>query len=220
MLISCLECKREISDQAESCPHCGHPLKRPAAAEPAAPQTKQGSAPIFLVLGAIALVLALGTPRFLLFFPLIGTIGFAAISLFRRERARSAGVLVLVCGIGLWVLNESPSTGSNTSAETASRTLTLSSVEISDWNWRKDPNFGTRGTIKWNVSVKNKGPENLRNVKVEFTTYDGAGKMVSTTFTYVSAIPPGETRSESSYADFYGTEARAATRISEVHPAR
>ncbi|HCJ6434223.1 zinc ribbon domain-containing protein [Acinetobacter baumannii] len=27
-LISCPECKREISDQAKSCPHCGFPIEK------------------------------------------------------------------------------------------------------------------------------------------------------------------------------------------------
>ena len=27
-LIQCAECKKEVSDQAESCPHCGFPIKK------------------------------------------------------------------------------------------------------------------------------------------------------------------------------------------------
>ena len=27
MLIECPECKKQISDQAKSCPHCGYPIK-------------------------------------------------------------------------------------------------------------------------------------------------------------------------------------------------
>ena len=32
-LITCQECGREVSDQAEACPHCGHPAPEGAAAE-------------------------------------------------------------------------------------------------------------------------------------------------------------------------------------------
>jgi hypothetical protein len=48
-------------------------------------------------------------------------------------------------------------------------------------------------------------------------TYDSSGKLVSTTFQFVSAIPPGETRSAASYADYYGTEIDAKIQVAEVH---
>jgi len=28
MLIKCPECKKDMSDKAEKCPHCGYPLKK------------------------------------------------------------------------------------------------------------------------------------------------------------------------------------------------
>lgn len=62
-LVQCPECKQEISDQAQSCPHCGAP--RPGVAAPAAPpppvsqvvpsRAARGAWPIVVVL-----VLALG----------------------------------------------------------------------------------------------------------------------------------------------------------------
>ena len=91
-----------------------------------------------------------------------------------------------------------------------------STVEIADWNWNVDPNFGTDGTIKWNVQVRNKSSRNVKSVRVEFTTFDAAGALVSTTFTYVHAIPAGGTRSDASYADLYGTETRAQVQIVDV----
>src|SRR2546425_2108898 len=163
MLIECPECKRQVSDQAESCPDCGHPIK-PSAHEIPPTTPKEGSAPIFLVLSVIALVLSLNTPRLLLFFPLMGTFGCAAISLLRKEKGRIGAVLVLVCGGGLWVLSEmgsvSPQGGVNSP--------NLDAAEITHWNWRKDPDFGTRGTIKWDVQVRNKSSQNISSVKVEF----------------------------------------------------
>ena len=33
-LINCPECKKEISDQTESCPHCGYPVKKIPASTP------------------------------------------------------------------------------------------------------------------------------------------------------------------------------------------
>jgi hypothetical protein len=215
MLIECPECKREVSDQAVSCPHCGHPLKASTQEVPHAP-VKQRNAPIFLVLSAIALVLTLNTPRLLLFFPLMGTLGCAAISLFRKEKGWPGALIVLLLGIGLWALSEMPSTVSTSGLTSAN----LDAAEIVDFNWRKDPNFGTRGTIKWNVQVRNKSSQNISAAKVEFTTYDGAGKLVATTFTYVSAIPAGQTRATESYADLYGTERRANAVVADVRFAR
>ncbi len=215
MLIECHECKREVSDQAESCPHCGHPIKATTHEIPRISQ-KERSAPIFLVLSVIALVLTLGTPRLLLFFPLMGTLGCAAISLLRKEKGRPGAVLVLILGIGLWALSD---LGSLTSTPGVN-SLNLDAAEIVDFNWRKDPDFGTRGTIKWNVQVRNKSSQNISTVKVDLTTYDRAGKLVASTFTYVSAIPPGQTRSTESYEDLYGTEERANAQITDVRFAR
>jgi len=36
-LINCPECKKEISDMAESCPNCGFPIAKKAALKPALP---------------------------------------------------------------------------------------------------------------------------------------------------------------------------------------
>jgi hypothetical protein len=106
MLISCPECKKEVSNEALSCPHCGHPLKPTAELQP--PLPIKGKAPIFLILSVIALVLTLGTPRFLAFFPIMGVLGCAVISLFRKERGKVMAAISLLLGIGVWVLNEMP----------------------------------------------------------------------------------------------------------------
>ena len=107
MLISCPECKKEVSNEALSCPHCGHPLKPTAELQP--PLPIKGKAPIFLILSVIALVLTLGTPRFLALFPIMGVLGCAVISLFRKERGKVMAAISLLLGIGVWVLNEMPS---------------------------------------------------------------------------------------------------------------
>jgi hypothetical protein len=96
----------------------------------------------------------------------------------------------------------------------------LSAAKIDDWNWRQDASFGSRGTIKWNVKVRNKSDRNISSAKVELTTYDSQGKLVASTFTYVQAIPPGEVRSSDSFADLYRTEQRAVVQLTEVRFAR
>jgi hypothetical protein len=41
-LIHCKECRREISDQAVACPHCGRPISEPATFESDRPPPKPG----------------------------------------------------------------------------------------------------------------------------------------------------------------------------------
>jgi hypothetical protein len=211
MLIECPECKRQVSDQAEACPQCGHPIRPAAVGEIAQATVKGRNAPVFLVLGSIALVLSLCTPRLLLFFPIMGTLGCAAISLLRREQGRVGGILVLVFGIGLLAFSEV-----GTTIPGAVGSSNLAAAEIVGWNWRKDPSFGTHGTIKWNVQIRNKSSENISSAKVEFTTFDKAGKLIATAFNYIDAIPPGQTRSGESYADLYMTEDTATVQIADV----
>jgi hypothetical protein len=213
MLIECPECKSQVSDQVEGCPHCGHPMG-PSVHKIATPRDR--NAPIFLAVASIALVLSLFTPRLLLFFPMMGTLGCAAISLFRKEKGQIGAVLVLAFAVGLLVLTE----GDTFVLHGGAKSSNLAAAEIVAWNWRKDPDFGTHGTIKWNVQVRNKTSENISSVKVDFTTYDQAGKLIASTFNYLSAIPPGETRSGESYADLYMTEKTANVQISDVRFSR
>jgi DNA-directed RNA polymerase subunit RPC12/RpoP len=211
MLIKCPECNREISDQADNCPHCGHPINL-APKGPPQVRNVDRNAPIFLVISVVALGLSLFTPRLLLFFPIMGTLGSAGVSIVRKEKGLAGSIIVIVLGLGLLVLSES----SLVAPGSIGNASNLDAAEIVQSNWRKDPTFGTRGTIKWNVQVKNKSDHNISSVRVEFTTFDKAGALVATTFTYISAIPPGQNRSESSFADLYGTEERAALRITSV----
>jgi hypothetical protein len=62
MLIECPECKQQISDQAQACPHCGHPIKRarPVAAEtPKAPHKKGHGC--LIVLGIVVILGIIGS---------------------------------------------------------------------------------------------------------------------------------------------------------------
>jgi hypothetical protein len=212
VLVACAECGREISDRADSCPHCGHPAISETITLPAVklpPERPERRTPVFLILGICALVLSLTTPRLLLFFPIMATLAFAVIAMARKEKAQGLAVIVILLAIGLVVLNQYD--------VSAPSSVNLDAAEIVDWNWQKDPRFGSRGTIKWNVQVRNKSTQNIRNVKVELTTYDKGGKLITSTFTFVDAIPPGEVRSSNSYADYYGTESTAKVQLGEVH---
>jgi hypothetical protein len=101
MLTECPECKKEVSSEALTCPHCGHPLKVTTERISAAGLRKP---PIFLILSIVALVLALTKPRILAFFLMI--LGCSVVSLLRKEKGRWGAAAVLLLGIGIWVLTE------------------------------------------------------------------------------------------------------------------
>ena len=238
MLKPCPECGNEISDRASSCPKCGHPLvvtNAPAAAvPPAAPMQPKKRAPVFVVLAVGTFAFLLLIPRIFLVLQLAGvvvTLFWVLIAVLRREKGRVLAAVVGVLAVGAYVLSgadlqrnlaamDAPSaaggTGSSYEDYRKKNEAALSQAELVKMTWVKDREFGTSGTIKWNVQVKNNGQAYMRDAKVEFTTYDKQGSMVSTTFTYVQAIPPGGTRAESSFANLYGTEARASAKVVSV----
>lgn len=92
----------------------------------------------------------------------------------------------------------------------------LGAAEIVSSNWRADPAFGTEGAVIWTVEVRNTTSAELESVDIEFSTFDAAGKIVGAGFTFVGPIPPGETRSSESFADYYGTEVSARFQIASV----
>lgn len=208
MIRECPECKGAVSDQAGACPHCGHPLVKPVVVSSA----KARPAPVFMVLALLGLIASLFTPRLIVALPVLGTMTCAVLALFRREPARVLSVLTLVGAGGLLTLSST-----TTSQLIGDDPSALKAVEIVSWNWRPDPSFGRKGTIHWNAQVRNLSQRYIESVRLELTTYDSAGQLITTAFTFVGAIPPGETRSDESYADYYGTEQRAALQVVSVH---
>jgi hypothetical protein len=89
----------------------------------------------------------------------------------------------------------------------------LPRVEVADWNWRSRPDFGTRGTIEYTVSLRNNTDQYIDQIRVNFESYDASGSIITSTFSYVTGIPPYGTSSTSSYATYYGTEQRARISI-------
>jgi hypothetical protein len=207
MLVECAECKTKISSEATACPSCG----RPQFAQTTLASSPKVRAPAFLIAAVVGLAFSLYTPKLILVLPILATVVLAIISIVRRERARAGAAVVLVLAIGLFVVGSSDLQPGHDVSSAAQ------SAQITDWNWQPDPTFGTNGTIKWNVSVKNISDKPISMARVEFSTYDAAGKLITTTFTYVHAIPPGETRSDNSYADLYGNEAKANVQLTEVN---
>jgi len=178
----------------------------------ATPGTTQ-NAPLFTTIAAVLFVVCLTTPIIMLSLPVMLTIGAGIVALFRKEKLRWVAALAIIFSV-LLMFAASAQIG-QIGSRGASATE-LSSVRMSDWSWEADPAFGTRGTIKWRVVVQNLTQRAIDNVKVDFSSYDREGRLLTSTFTYVNAIPPGGSRSEESFADLYGTEARAAAEVTGV----
>ena len=89
----------------------------------------------------------------------------------------------------------------------------LPPFEIVNWNWRKDRDFGTKGTIIYTVEVRNNTNKYINSIRVDFATYDKNDNVMDATFTYVHGLQPGGTSSEKSYATYYGNEKTARIRI-------
>ncbi|MEJ2182731.1 MAG: SH3 domain-containing protein [Nitrospirota bacterium] len=89
----------------------------------------------------------------------------------------------------------------------------LPSFEIENWNWYKDPSFGTRGAVIWTVEVRNNTNNYVELLKIEFTTYDAKGNIITSDFAYVEGLSPGGTASTKSYATYFGKEEKAKIRI-------
>lgn len=205
MLIQCPECSNEVSDTAPSCPKCGHILIQSSQA---AREPETSSAPIFTILAALALVLCLFTPRIILAMPAMATIACGVIGFFRKERWRWGGLVIAGLAIGITILSETQMS--------APMSANLSAAQLVNYNWTPDATFGGHGTVKWNAEVKNVSDRPIASVKVDLTTYDASGHLLASSFTFVNAIPPGETRSTESFADYFGNEAKADAVISEV----
>ncbi|MDP1924845.1 MAG: zinc-ribbon domain-containing protein [Thiobacillus sp.] len=157
-LITCAECGAQVSDKAEACPHCGAPIEKPASSKVRRPEvisnTPQGvspasqqavptqlkrSQPVFLILAAIAFFLTLTTPKFLLFFPVMGTLGFAVVSFFRGEKGRTVAVIIFALTLGVLAVSEygsSLSSAQSSSLSPSGNSCTADKIEIKEVTWK------------------------------------------------------------------------------------
>ena len=214
MLNNCPACNGTISNQAITCPHCGHPLIE--VSQTARPKEERSST--FTILSGIGFLVCLFTPKLIVALPIFGTAICAVIAIFRKEPSRIVSGIILIITLGLLFSGES--SVSSVGQSESSTDTSLSAVKIDDWNWIKDPDFAGKGTIHWNVKVSNVSDKYIDMVRVELTTFDQAGKLIATDYDYVNSIPPGSSRSEEGYADYYGTEKSANIQVTEVRFAR
>lgn len=165
--------------------------------------------PMFTTISVAMLFMCVWTPMLLLSFAVMITIGTAVIGIFRQERFRWIGAIVILLSIALIFLANGSKSANRSSAA-------LSGVKLSSWSWDADPAFGTSGAIRWRSAVQNLTDRPIARVKIEFSSFDADGKLLTSSASYVRAIPPLGMRTDEALADLYGTEATARAEIVSV----
>lgn len=217
-LINCSECGTQVSDKASTCPKCGAPVEKPASSRirrpPVIPNTPPAvstapqrvvhpqttrSQPIFLALAVVSFFLLFITPKLLLFFPIMGTLGFAVVSFVRREKGRSGAVLIFVLTLGVLALAEygDSLTKQGLSSVQNETSCATEKIEIKDFTWRVED------TCRTMTCARVVGAATLVNhcdvpigVQMKATMRDSGGKLVAVRGGWwpasVNNIAPGE----------------------------
>lgn len=86
-------------------------------------------------------------------------------------------------------------------------------IGIVSWNWRKDPDFGTDGTVKWTAEIRNNTDSYIDNVLLKFSTYDSEGNIMTTDTGYATGLSPSGSTSTKGYATYYGGEEKARLQV-------
>jgi hypothetical protein len=89
-------------------------------------------------------------------------------------------------------------------------------VEITSSTYYLDPDFGSDGAVIWVVEVRNTSTQLVERARIDFTSHDASGTILTSNFTFVGPIPPGETRAHQSFATYLGTEATVEIQVTEV----
>jgi len=92
-----------------------------------------------------------------------------------------------------------------------------SAVEVVDWRWYPEPDFGTDGAVRWIVQVANVSRRSIYQAEYEMTTLNGDGQALTTDLGIVQRVAPGDTATINTRADYYGNEERARLRVTNVY---
>jgi hypothetical protein len=168
MIITCAECKKEMSDSLAACPHCGFiRTGAPLALTQKAAATKRSATFQFIALGAV--VVALFTPRFLVTIPCLVVISSAIAALIRREPRWLLSTTVLL--LGFWMVGASP-------ISTDDRSDYVQKLRVDDFRW------DTEGTYTYaRGRVTNTGDKIVSYFSVTAYYKDASGKVLNTEYT-------------------------------------
>ena len=194
-MIKCPECGSEISTAAHACPQCGHP-NQPLNNDNSPTLHKTQNKPVFLVLSALGFVLSLFTPRLLLVVPIMGTLGCAVISLFRKEKWQPGSVGILVGGIVLLVLNSPITDGYFSSQGMTSIADNSSKCKTTDINLGKT-NARTEGNYIYIVGIITNNCDSPTGVQLKVIMKDNGNNILAVHDTW-----PTSTNNIPAHSDF------------------
>lgn len=225
-LVPCRECKHEVSPSAATCPNCG--VKNPA---------KKGG----IGAGGLIAVVIVGWFAYTVMGPAMDSstrapsaVGTPTGTDAARARANQryvhqtvnvragpgtdhAVVRQLERGDLVIVRTTENDWARIDEGEWASLSLLkdhpIPPIEVASWNWRSDRDFGTSGAVIWNVELRNNTNRYIKQVRVEFTSYDAQGNLITTDFGYVQGLAPGSTSATKGYATYFGREDRARIQV-------
>jgi len=92
-----------------------------------------------------------------------------------------------------------------------------SAVEIVDWRWFTEPDFGTDGAVRWVVEVANDSRRTIYQAEVEFTSLDASGSALASDFDMVQRVAPGDTATIDARAEYFRGEEKGRIRVSNVY---
>jgi hypothetical protein len=224
----CAACGEMVDQSADQCRSCGHrftEITQEGQIEPAALSKNNrwlavaAAGAVLLIVAAVAMVtFQAQQPRP----PSNASIVNFATAVSNSTRDSSANAVDTNASAEVTEMNTTDmnatveETASGQAAPAASPDYLKAAAKVEDWSWETDPDFGTEGAIKWRVSVRNLSSQPIATAKIEFSAYDADHHLLTTTFTYVENIPPGETRDEESFADFHGGEQTARVAVASV----
>lgn len=216
----CKECEAQVSTKAKKCPQCGAPVKektsllawlvlgllvfgwigsfsdpsptRPRAASDSAPSQPDGTT---MYVHQVANVRAGPSTEK----KIVGQL----------QRGES---LLVIARKGKWA--ETKWDGVPAFVHTSLlHERPLPPLEITSFNWYTDSDFGSKGSVVWHAEVRNNTPSYIESSRVQFSTYDKSGALITTDFGYVTGLAPGSTAATKGYATYFGTEDKARIQL-------
>lgn len=231
-MAKCKECGEQVSSKADACPHCGAPVKRGSGNnqygcgtliavvlvfgflgsfmgddDSTSPTSQPGSSPS----GGASTDTRKGIERFA-----HQTINIRSGPSTDDEVAGQVGrgdSIRIASGDGDWrEIVSGPHEGAYIYSPLLEEDA-LPALEVTSWNWHADPDFGVDGSVVWNAEVQNNTGNYIEQVRLEFSSYDAEGNIVTQDTSYASGLSPGGTASTKGYATYYGQEDKGRLRI-------
>ena len=208
-LIKCPECKREISDQAPTCPHCGVPLKQ---TELNITTANESSTPVWGIIGIIAGLGALILPYFAAVF-LLPVSFICGIVAYRKGQKQSGIASIILATLAFcWVIYVSMSlnalvTGNKSfpfAGQDPNKQYDTNAFEKKMEEMKATINNG-KLSIRGNIDskrdgdivyllakVKNVSGKKITALSATFTIYDKNGNVTGNAADFIAELAPDD----------------------------